>query len=1139
MRTQTLKCTFSRGRANNPIINEWPETATTGVATVQGWWRKYPQANIGIAAGSGLVNVDIDPRNGGHISLEELEATYGKLPETPLVQTGGGGEHRLFATPEVLPSGKLAPGIDFLADDHHQFVAAPSLHHSGNRYVWELSSHPDDIPLAPLPDWVAALARSKAAELAVAAATLPDILPTIDVTTLTISARMRNLIRTGAPQGQRSEALWAVLKALVKARYDDATIAGIVLDPANGISEKVLEQKNARSPRYLEMTRGWLAKEIARARAKPDTPWHTKACQNSGTASKNRPGDLLDRTASAGWWHHLLTKYGWTIDSTQDDGTQHWCCPGQTEHENPVGVLAACGKCLTVTRDATTPLQRGTPYGAFAALALLDHGGDFRQAAHVLMVQQFAEAWPEAADLVPLLKAQVSTPDSRAVFDAAPQFASLDRETWGACKRVLKGLLGDGLNLVYLEKDVKKARNQARRTARGAVTASGMPGQSPSDDTRPTIVVTTDMTAVVDRTIAAIQGLPDAPQLFQRARLLTVITTESAPPRWLSRPPDLPVIAMAGMALLRELAAMAARWEIVPDDSDKEPRPTLPPLWAIDTLQARPGWPFPSLEGIVCSPTLRQDGSVLATPGYDFETGLYLNFNRVQFPTVPEHPTQQDAINAVATLSEPFADFPFSVASCHLSATLAAVCSVVARHALPGNVPLFAVRSTTRGSGKGLLIDVVSMLALGRQAPRMAQTLDEEEERKRLLSIALDGTPLLHIDNVTQPLGSGPLDMALTAPTFGDRLLGKNVTKEAPMNAVFFASGNNMAFRGDLARRVVPIDLDPRMERPEERDNFTHSPLLPWVQEQRPRLLVAALTLLRAFCVAGRPSQSLKPMGSFEEWSNLVRQALVWAGMADPCEGRKDIEADSDPEYERWATVLDAWTACYPKREGKEEEEKKTLAQVVGDIQIRQTVTTVPPTPPNEWNVLFDALGSLERRFDGKRLDTRVIGDVFRKFQGRTIDGKRLVKAGDFRRAAQWRVEEVPRGESLHNNVSRVSQCESVSPSLEFHGVSLAITTEDDNRGGENTEGKEEERGSKIVSSIGMTHTDSHDSHILTDFPDPGIPDAVQQPCPRCGESTPHVSSVVGGLVCTWCSVLPDDQVFCADDGEERVTWTL
>jgi hypothetical protein len=112
------------------------------------------------------------------------------------------------------------------------------------------------------------------------------------------------------------------------------------------------------------------------------------------------------------------------------------------------------------------------------------------------------------------------------------------------------------------------------------------------------------------------------------------------------------------------------------------------------------------------------------------------------------------------------------------------------------------------------------------------------------------GDPLILIDNVTRPLGSGALDAALTAGSIKDRQLGTHQTLEAPMQAVFFATGNNMTYESDTARRVVPIALDPQMERPEERTGFQHSPLLPWVTEQRPPLVAAALTILRAYFAA-------------------------------------------------------------------------------------------------------------------------------------------------------------------------------------------------------------------------------------------------------------------------------------------------
>ena len=246
----------------------------------------------------------------------------------------------------------------------------------------------------------------------------------------------------------------------------------------------------------------------------------------------------------------------------------------------------------------------------------------------------------------------------------------------------------------------------------------------------------------------------------------------------------------------------------------------------------------------------------------------------------------------------------------HRSAVLAAILSLLARYAV-GHVPLFAIRATTRGSGKTLLADAISVIATGQPAAKMPQARDEDEERKRLLAIALAGDPLVVIDNVTGDLGTPALDVALTSLTFKDRLLGKNKTKEAPLETVFLATGNQMSFRGDTARRVVPIDLLPDVERPEERTGFAHPDLLAYLTAHRPLLVAAALTLLRAYVVAGRPPQGLTAYGSFEAWSDLIRAALVWAGQPDPCLGRVGLEASSDAGYEGLAELLEAWHACY------------------------------------------------------------------------------------------------------------------------------------------------------------------------------------------------------------------------------------
>jgi hypothetical protein len=117
--------------------------ATTDEETIRRWWRQWPgRINPGIATGraSGLVVLDVDPRNGGDVSLHRLEADRGRLPPTLTVGTGGGGLHFYFALPRGrdVPSLKLEtrgyPGLE-LQSDGTQVIAPPSMGASGRAYA--------------------------------------------------------------------------------------------------------------------------------------------------------------------------------------------------------------------------------------------------------------------------------------------------------------------------------------------------------------------------------------------------------------------------------------------------------------------------------------------------------------------------------------------------------------------------------------------------------------------------------------------------------------------------------------------------------------------------------------------------------------------------------------------------------------------------------------------------------------------------------------------------------------------------------------------------------------------------------------------------------------------------------------------
>jgi hypothetical protein len=441
---------------------------------------------------------------------------------------------------------------------------------------------------------------------------------------------------------------------------------------------------------------------------------------------------------------------------------------------------------------------------------------------------------------------------------------------------------------------------------------------------------------------------------------------------------------------LREKMAIAASWC---KSGNGTLSMALPPSWAVTALAARGEWPFRQLEGVIEAPCLRPDGAILDQSGYDPATGLLFEPGAANFHTVPADPSREAALRGLETILEALYDFPFAgngtsppPASPQRSAALAAILTPFARYAIDGPVPMFGIRSPTPGTGKSLLADVIAVLLTGRPAARMVMGGGVEEERKRILSIGLEGTPLVLLDNVEELLGSSALAAVLTADTFKDRLLGKNQTVTVPVHAIWFATGNNLSFRSDLSRRVLPIDLDAEEERPEERGGFRHPELLNWVRAEREQLVHAVLTILRAWSVAGQPQPQLPRFGSFEGWSRVIRAPLVWLGEPDPLLARSSIRETSDPEVAAIRVALEAWYEEF-------QEYPKTLAEAA---------TRAGVSDP-----LRSALGELDDRFDGFKLSAKNLGYVFRSYADRIIGGLKLQRAGHSSEGQRWSVRRV------------------------------------------------------------------------------------------------------------------------------------
>ena len=138
---------------------------------------------------------------------------------------------------------------------------------------------------------------------------------------------------------------------------------------------------------------------------------------------------------------------------------------------------------------------------------------------------------------------------------------------------------------------------------------------------------------------------------------------------------------------------------------------------------------FPQIAGVITTPILRPDGSVLTEPGYDASTRLYLALDpEFTMPLIPAAPSRAEALDALALLSDLLSGFPF-VSPVDRAVALSGIMTAVLRGAL-SVAPMHVFRAHTAGTGKSLLVDVAATIATGQTLPRHRGGQDRRGNRK-------------------------------------------------------------------------------------------------------------------------------------------------------------------------------------------------------------------------------------------------------------------------------------------------------------------------------------------------------------------------------------------------------------------------
>ena len=356
---------------------------------------------------------------------------------------------------------------------------------------------------------------------------------------------------------------------------------------------------------------------------------------------------------------------------------------------------------------------------------------------------------------------------------------------------------------------------------------------------------------------------------------------------------------------LRHMLAKLATWRRLSRQGDLVPTP--PPTGLVKTLLATPDPSLPVLAGIVSTPVFGRNGTLLTEPGYHPDARLlYQPQPGFTVPPIPDRPNDADIAAARSLLCDDLlGDFPF-IGHAERAHAIAMLLLSFLRAMVDGPTPLHLIEKPTPGTGATLMVDAIATVLTGAGVSVMTEGRDDEEWRKRVTAKLRQIPSMVLIDNLRHELDSSALAAALTAPFWEDRILGVSEMTRLPIRCVWIATGNNPEFSNEMARRLVRIRLDARVDQPWRRDGFRHPDLMGWVRANRARLVAACLTLCRAWIVAGRP-RGKRSIGSYEGWAQTLGGVLDVAGIEGFLGNLDEMLAASDGEGAVWRAFIETW----------------------------------------------------------------------------------------------------------------------------------------------------------------------------------------------------------------------------------------
>jgi hypothetical protein len=326
-------------------------------------------------------------------------------------------------------------------------------------------------------------------------------------------------------------------------------------------------------------------------------------------------------------------------------------------------------------------------------------------------------------------------------------------------------------------------------------------------------------------------------------------------------------------------------------DSKGLPTSIKVPKEIVQSILENPNTQAQTVFGVVSHPVINQAGIISHQEGIDTNTNLILMLNGQEFPPVSDHPTQDDAKEAIGYLQDTFLDeISFAKTHSDISGGYGLNTLIAISILLTGFVrkiidiaPAFVITASTQGTGKTTLARICHLLITGNDMPVHSLGGSHEESEKQILAILMSSPAMVVYDNQFDgsQVISNTLSRATTSATITGRFLGKTQEISVPTNTVFVITGNNLTISSDLLRRILLLTLHSDLERPENK-TYRVKDVVRHCVEHRPEAVKACLTIIKAYLDSGAALESSDIKGSgFPEWDRMVRFPILWATGVD------------------------------------------------------------------------------------------------------------------------------------------------------------------------------------------------------------------------------------------------------------------